>query len=242
MFELDVYLRERLVGRTTFTSDEVRIGRGVDNELQIDNLALSRYHASVEVIDGLHIIKDFGSQNGTFVNGEKVTGRRALNDGDRIGLGKFVIVFRCDTPPEEKKKADPKAAEDKAKDAAFKIAGETVVSRLATDTRERTCPHVGYLSRDGGEPDKKPEIFPVHRDIFVIGSGSPLDVMLDSGPARAAAIVRAWRGFTLVVMAPGSVVRNGEPVDLRIDLTDGDQLEIGGSRFAFHMGTPEAGP
>jgi FHA domain len=238
MFELDVYLRERLIGRTTFTSDEVRIGRGSDNELQIDNLALSRYHASVEVVEGFHVLKDFGSQNGTFVNGEKVVGRRALNDGDRIGLGKFVVVFRYDAPPEEKISGDQKI-DGRTKALAFKIAGETVVSKLATDSRERTCPHVGYLSYD--VEGQKPAIYPVHRDIFVIGSGAPIDVSLNSGPARAAAIIRGWRGFALIAMSSG-VRRNGEPVDLRVDLGDGDQLDIGGTRFAFHMGTPEAGP
>ena len=52
MFELSVYLKDRLVGRSRFTGDEVRIGRSADNEVQIDNLALSRYHASIENLGG----------------------------------------------------------------------------------------------------------------------------------------------------------------------------------------------
>src|SRR5437870_904985 len=95
MFELSIFLRDRLVGRSSFELDEVRIGRSADNEVQIDNLALSRYHASIECIAGVHVLKDFGSQNGTYVNGERLQGRRALNDGDRIGLGKYRLVFHA---------------------------------------------------------------------------------------------------------------------------------------------------
>ena len=40
MFELDVYLHDRLIGRTTFNTKKVRIGRGTDNELQIDGRLL----------------------------------------------------------------------------------------------------------------------------------------------------------------------------------------------------------
>src|SRR5262245_47317896 len=102
MFQLTVFLRDRMLGRSSFEDDEVRIGRSPDNEVQIDNLALSRYHASIEAVDGgIHVVKDFGSQNGTFVNGDRVAGRRALNDGDTIALGKFTLVFNSDKKPSD---------------------------------------------------------------------------------------------------------------------------------------------
>jgi len=241
MFELDVYLRDRLIGRTTFNSDEVRIGRGADNELQIDNLALSRYHASIELVEGFYVLKDFGSQNGTFVNGEKVAGRRALNDNDRIGLGKFVVIFRCEAKPEVVDKAVARASRALGDEAAFAIAGKTMVAQ-GKDSREFACPHVGYLS-----PEKQPEgvarptFHPVGRDVYVIGSGPGCDVEIDSGPARAAAILRGWRGFSIVAFTSGTR-RNGEPLDLRADLADGDRLELGSASFTFHVGKPEAGP
>lgn len=236
MFELDVYLRDRLIGRTTFDTPEVRIGRGADNELQIDNLALSRYHASIENIDGLYVIKDFGSQNGTFVNGEKVPGRRALNDGDRIGLGKFVVIFRCEAKPTD---PTPREIRMKEGDADFAVAGETLVAKQSAEMKERACPHVGYLAPS--PQTEKPATFPIGRDVFLVGAQAGCDVQLDGGPARAVAILRGWRGFSLVPIAPG-VKRNGEVVELRSELMDGDAIDVGGRAFLFHTGTPEAGP
>ncbi len=236
MFELDVYLRDRLLGRTTFNTDEVRIGRGADNELQIDNLALSRYHASIEKVEGLYVLKDFGSHNGTFVNGDRVVGRRALNDGDRIGVGKFVVLFRCAAAVIDKKERGPRIGNE----ADYINAGQTFVSQTAPDaTRERACPHVGYLSPS---PQMgKVVTHPVGRDVFVAGSAAASDLILDGGPARAFTILRGWRGFSLLALAPGTK-RNGEAVDLRSELADGDLLEVGGRTYSFHTGTPEAGP
>jgi pSer/pThr/pTyr-binding forkhead associated (FHA) protein len=239
MFELDVYLRDKLIGRTTFNTDEVRIGRGADNELQIDNLALSRYHASIELVDGFYVLKDFGSQNGTFVNGEKVVGRKPLADNDRIGVGKFIVIFRWQGEPEKSERAVMKAA---GNEAAFAVAGETLVADVR-DTRERSCPHVGYLSPETQAKDAvRPSYHPIGRDVFVLGSGPGCDVDTQSGPARAAAILRGWKGFSLVAFGSGSARRNGEPVELRADLVDGDRIEIGNARYAFHTGKPEAGP
>jgi predicted component of type VI protein secretion system len=231
MFELGVYLRDRLIGRTTFQADEVRIGRGADNELQIDNLALSRYHASVEVVEGFHVLKDFGSQNGTFVNGEKVVGRKVLQDGDRIGFGKFIVVFRCDQKPPEAK--EPARITN---EAAYAVAGETLVSK--TDTRERTCPHTGYLSPIT-EEHTKPVVHALTRDVVAVGSAPGSDVPLAVGPSRAALVLRGWRGFSLVALGPTK--RNGESIEFRSDLSDGDALDFGGQRYVFHTGASEAG-
>ena len=229
-------MKDRLVGRTTFDAEEIRIGRGAENELQIDNLALSRYHAGIERIEGVHFIKDFSSQNGTFVNGEKVPGRRALNDGDRIGLGKFVVLFRCQPAPAETEAQGIPLRND----AGFVAAGETLVSKVAAaEARERACPHVGYLApRPQGA---RVVSHAIGRDVFVIGSSATCDLSIESAPPRALAILRGWRGFSLLALAPGAK-RNGEAIDLRAELADGDALDLYGRTFTFRTGTPEAGP
>src|SRR4051812_33415117 len=158
-------MRDKLIGRSSFTNEEVRIGRSPDNEVQIDNLALSRYHASIEVMNGVHVLKDFGSQNGTFLNGDSVLGRRGLNDGDRIGIGKFMLIFKTDGSP-------AKEAMARVRDeASYAVAGETLVTHNESEVRERTCPFVGYLETvvQGTEA---PTVHPLGKDIFVIGSAA----------------------------------------------------------------------
>ena len=72
---------------------EFKIGRTPDNDIAIDNLAVSRLHAVLEEEKGHYYVRDCDSLNGTEVNGQKV-GRARLNDGDEISIGKHTIVFR----------------------------------------------------------------------------------------------------------------------------------------------------
>jgi hypothetical protein len=71
------------------------IGRGADADLRLMDTGVSRRHAEIEVDqDGVTIV-DLGSTNGTSVNGQRVS-RAQLADGDRIGLGASVLVYRAD--------------------------------------------------------------------------------------------------------------------------------------------------
>jgi ABC-type multidrug transport system ATPase subunit/ABC-type multidrug transport system permease subunit len=65
----------------------VRIGRAADNDLVLDDLVVSRYHAELRALpDGGHEIADLGSHNGTFLNGSPVTAAPLL-PGDVVGIG-----------------------------------------------------------------------------------------------------------------------------------------------------------
>src|ERR1700685_3493538 len=70
---------------------EVSIGRSPDNALVIDNPAVSHYHARVFSEEGRLMLEDFGSMNGTFVNGQRVK-MVTLKPGDSVGIGKHTIV------------------------------------------------------------------------------------------------------------------------------------------------------
>jgi hypothetical protein len=59
---------------------------------------VSRTHAQLELIGGEWALVDDGlSRNGSFVNGERLAGRRRLADGDVLRLGRTSIVFRAPT-------------------------------------------------------------------------------------------------------------------------------------------------
>lgn len=79
----------------------VTIGRreGMDVALSWDGL-VSGLHAELQCLGGEWALVDDGlSTNGTFVNGERVAGRRRLRDADRIQAGATVIVFNEATSP-----------------------------------------------------------------------------------------------------------------------------------------------
>jgi Protein of unknown function (DUF3662)/FHA domain len=65
-----------------------RVGRSPDNDAQVDDLRLSRQHAEISFDSrGSFWIKDLGSTNGTFVNGQVVERETPVRQGDRISLG-----------------------------------------------------------------------------------------------------------------------------------------------------------
>jgi len=70
---------------------ELTIGRGAEADVIVDNTAISRKHTSIKLKDGLYILTDLGSLNGTFVNGKKITGSEYVTKDDEINLGKFKL-------------------------------------------------------------------------------------------------------------------------------------------------------
>lgn len=73
----------------------ISIGRdgAADISLPFDN-EVSRLHAELELIGGSWVIADDGlSRNGTFVEGERLVGRRRLRDSDQVRIGEVVINF-----------------------------------------------------------------------------------------------------------------------------------------------------
>jgi hypothetical protein len=88
------------------------IGRG---ETGIGNLQgdpeISRRHALFRPIaDGRIAVEDLGSTNGTFVNGERITGRHVLSPGDTIQFGHTTIRYEAEAPPAVAAQATPLAA------------------------------------------------------------------------------------------------------------------------------------
>lgn len=85
--------------------NEIIIGRDSGNDIQIDNIAVSREHARItreqsRITKGPddYFVEDMGSKNGTFVNGRKVS-KKSLDAGDEITIGKhFLKIYFEDDP------------------------------------------------------------------------------------------------------------------------------------------------
>jgi diguanylate cyclase (GGDEF)-like protein len=73
-------------------STPLDIGRHPSCGLVIASSSVSRRHASIEPVDGGHLIRDLDSKNGTLVNGTRVASQM-LCDGDLVKVGKAVIKF-----------------------------------------------------------------------------------------------------------------------------------------------------
>ena len=76
----------------TIESDkkEIVIGRNAENDIVIENLAVSKMHARIVEQDGAYYIEDLNSTNGTYLNKIKIT-KKDLKDNDIIIIGKHSL-------------------------------------------------------------------------------------------------------------------------------------------------------
>jgi pSer/pThr/pTyr-binding forkhead associated (FHA) protein len=75
---------------------QASVGRRGSSDLVLDwDEQVSRLHAQFERVEEDWTVVDDGlSRNGTFVNGERLTGRRRLADGDTVRFGATTMIFR----------------------------------------------------------------------------------------------------------------------------------------------------
>ncbi|MBN1659580.1 MAG: PD40 domain-containing protein [Anaerolineae bacterium] len=80
---------------TEFPLDQaaVRIGRGSASDIPLTDSQASRQHAEITRSGDQYFIRDTGSTNGTFVNGQRVTGTQPLRPGDEIQIGDTVFSY-----------------------------------------------------------------------------------------------------------------------------------------------------
>ena len=77
------------------SKETVIIGRRPENDVPVDNLAVSGKHAQVITILNDSFLEDLNSTNGTYVNGSLIK-KHALKNGDIIGIGKHQLKYAND--------------------------------------------------------------------------------------------------------------------------------------------------
>jgi pSer/pThr/pTyr-binding forkhead associated (FHA) protein len=239
MAKLSLMFDEKLVKEVPIGSRPVRIGRSPDNDLVVDNLAVSNDHARVFFDSGRLVVEDRGSLNGTFVNDLRVE-RATLHDGDSIWIGKHHI--KVDATGDA---AIPYGYGRKSSTAAPMI-NETMV--LDTKVRrdmlqqaaamgERTqfaagrikVPTVVVLS---GKTDAKEYI--LTNKLTTIGKSAMATIKLRGWfkPQMAAQINQRDDGYYIGSGDKNPMI-NSVPIPGPTKLNDGDLIEVCGVRLNF---------
>lgn len=92
MAKIILSLNGNLKGEFELGKERMTIGRKAENDIPIDNLAVSGQHALILSVLDDSFIEDLGSTNGTYVNG-KLIKKQALHHGDVIGIGKHELKY-----------------------------------------------------------------------------------------------------------------------------------------------------
>ncbi len=99
MADLQIH-EERGIRAFPLPRRKVSIGRKPDNDVVLKDHSASRYHCTLEPVEGGWLITDLGAHNGTFVNGVRVTSRIVTPD-DEIRIGTTVLRVAEEQPAEE---------------------------------------------------------------------------------------------------------------------------------------------
>jgi len=101
--EIKILLRYKNELLKTFNidKDEIAIGRLENNDIHIDNPAVSRQHARIIRNQGNYLIEDLKSTNGIYLNKVRIISRY-LKDGDVINIGRHTLVVNIKTENEKK--------------------------------------------------------------------------------------------------------------------------------------------
>jgi DNA-binding CsgD family transcriptional regulator len=88
-------------GRELVSLEAGRLTLGTDsaNDLALPaDATLSRLHAVLERYEAGWCVRDLGSRNGTFVNGQRIWSERSLRPGDELRVGATRLVYRDEGP------------------------------------------------------------------------------------------------------------------------------------------------
>ena len=228
------------------------IGRLPDNNLRIDNLAVSGHHARISWEQGQYIVEDLGSLNGTYVNNERV-GKSTLRHGDQVKIGKHVVEFKQEGnamvfaaakagPATPKLDAtmllDTRQAREKIADKSAPApgAGPLGISRPAWMSDPFVAPkdRVGLLSTLQGRTDQ--EKYVLTSKMTMIGKSKMASIRLKGFFAPTTAALISKRDTKYFIAPSESKIRlriNGEDVISQRELAAGDIIEVGKVQLAF---------
>jgi pSer/pThr/pTyr-binding forkhead associated (FHA) protein len=237
MAKLSLMFENKLMKEVPIGARPVTIGRSPDNDLPVDNLAVSNHHARVYYEGGRLVVEDLDSLNGTFVNDLRVE-RATLHDGDSIWIGKHHIKVdaTADTAlPFEtgRKTAAPKINETMVLDT--KVRRDMLQQAAAMGERSQfspgrlKMPTLVVLSGSVGQKE-----YVLTNKLTVIGKSPMATVRLRGWfkPKVAAQINQRDDGYYLGTGAKIPLV-NGAPIQGPVRLNDGDLIEVSGIRMNF---------
>lgn len=239
--------------------ERITIGRKPQNDIQIDNLAISGNHAVIVTILNDAFLEDLNSTNGTFVNGRQIH-KHFLQDGDVIELGKYRLKYVKEAGPslvqddfEKTMVLRPEMLRRPAPPAA--PAGATMSPRPVAPSPAPSPPPAAaspsaaapQMTPQGGTSaaaSAQPPSLPLGAIQVLTGSnaGKSLDLVkslttLGKPGVQVAVIARRPHGYFLThVEGPRYPSVNGTPISNQAHpLKDHDIIELAGVKMEFFL-------
>ena len=214
----------------------ITIGRRKNNDIVIENLAVSGHHAKIDTVGDGFVLTDLQSKNGCFVNEQLVTSHW-LKHGDVINIGKHTLVFGYqegeERPSDEEAKMDQTMVMDTPKhhDMVAKSAPAAPVAESKQPSKSAT-PLSGVLAYlSGGEGEVV-----LSKKLMKLGKDSASDIVVSGfgvGQTAASISMRPNGYYISHVGGLSKVKLNGEAVKDSVLLKEFDVVELGSIKMQF---------
>jgi pSer/pThr/pTyr-binding forkhead associated (FHA) protein len=225
----------------------VTIGRLPDNMVVIDNPAVSGRHARVYKEGSHYVLEDLKSTNGTFVN-DKPIARHTLLEGDVVSVGKHTLVFTQKGGEQDETAAPEQYVPEiggtmmlDTQKQKHLLSGldqgrpsqvyDAVVPKTAIPTAVGRIGTIKVVAGNTGQSE-----YVLSAVTTMIGKADTAQIRTKGWfkPKVAAAIARRGEGFTITPMG-GKLSINGERINSRRDLANGDLIEVSGLTLEFTL-------
>ncbi len=229
MAEIIVKFEDKVIERIVTEKKRISIGRTNENDVVLENRAVSRKHAMIEFNENAAVIIDNESLNGTFVNNRKIS-EEVLRNDDVVTIGKYSLIYHTQsaTPQDDLS----------GMDGTMVLSTKKQKKMLENDRVERQIVAKYGGSVLIGEENTEFAEYRLDRDVTTIGKAKFVHVkakgFLLSG--IQAKIVKENNGYSFMNLGKtGRTKINGEPVD-RCVLKNGDLMTVGKTTFKFVEG------
>jgi pSer/pThr/pTyr-binding forkhead associated (FHA) protein len=235
MGKLVLKFGDRVLREVPISDSPITVGRSPDNDIHIDNLAVSNHHARIFPDGERLMVEDLQSKNGVFVNNSRVK-KGYLSSGDNILVGKHVI--------EVDEKHDV-AIFGRTRKVSAPNVQETFVlgvtrrpeflqpDQPGVESQEAARTRIPSLVVVKGKTDQHEYVLSVK--LLVIGK-SPMATVRMRGwfaPSAAAQINKKSDGYYITGINKKPPKVNGEPVLRPTRLNDGDVISLRGLELRF---------
>ena len=244
MARLVLHLDGQVLAEYNMSKERYTVGRLPDNDIRIDNSAVSGHHALVINILNDSFLEDLNSTNGTYVNG-KIIKKHALQHGDVITVGHHALRF-VDSEVEEPEDEFQKTMVISSRDAATLMAGSAKVAAALQAPPAAVGAQAGSQTGNGaGSPSFPNGVLPRAKLQVLSGqfAGRELELVktlttLGRPGVQVAAITRRSDGFYIVHVESGKEgdfpLVNGTGIGQQAcKLRDNDVVQLAGVKMGF---------
>jgi len=209
----------------------IAIGRRNDNDIVIENLAVSGHHAKIDSVGEGFVLTDLQSKNGCFVN-ERLVTSHWLKHKDVISIGKHTLTFEYQ--PGEVHPASPSGQMDKTMvmdTSKYRDMMSKSDSNKLSPRMKKSAPggFLSYLSGGEGEVE-------LAKKLIKIGKDPSCDIVVNGlGVGRTAATIsKRPNGFYLSFVGGMSKIKvNSKIIKESVPLKEFDIIELGSVKMQF---------